>query len=104
MCCLCGAEVHLCRVCCVLLLLLLLQVYLHPSSVLHDLTAGQLQQPHVVYLEKTKTTRVSASLLHLRGCPAALLLCTSQVVVEQWQVALALCGCCRSERLLSAHH
>jgi hypothetical protein len=44
-----------------LLLLLLLQVHIHPSSVLHELTAGQLQQPHIVYLEKTKTTRVSSS-------------------------------------------
>eukprot|EP00878_Enallax_costatus_P045525 GHUV01054928.1.p1 GENE.GHUV01054928.1~~GHUV01054928.1.p1 ORF type:complete len:151 (+),score=44.95 GHUV01054928.1:617-1069(+) len=34
------------------------KVFIHPSSVLSELTAGQLQQPHVVYLEKTKTTRV----------------------------------------------
>lgn len=46
---------------CVLLLLLLLQVWLHPSSVLSDLTAAQLHHQHVIYLEKTKTTRVRNS-------------------------------------------
>lgn len=34
------------------------QVCLHPSSVLAPLTASQLAHSHVVYLEKSKTTRV----------------------------------------------
>jgi hypothetical protein len=35
-----------------------MQVWLHPSSVVSDLTAAQLHHRHVIYLEKSKTTRV----------------------------------------------
>jgi hypothetical protein len=34
------------------------QVWLHPSSVVSELTAAQLHHRHVIYLEKSKTTRV----------------------------------------------
>jgi hypothetical protein len=34
------------------------ELYLHPSSVLHELEVQVYRHPYVVYLEKTKTSRV----------------------------------------------
>lgn len=57
------------------------QVWLHPSSVVADLTAAQLHHQHVVYLEKSKTTRV---FLREASCvsPLSLMLLSSSLQVQ----------------------